>query len=152
MLDIDRIKSNFAKAIVKGCSESGCTLELADLGKHVVLKGEKIHADRKMCDCIIFVVNDSVIIGIVELKSKTVHSSEVIKKLANSSEVALNVLEKCTDNHADSRLYHIVLCKRWKIVELKNMKKGLKVRGKDHNIITKRCGVPFSTVISEFRK
>ena len=153
MLDIDCVKSNFAQAIVKRCSESGCTLSLAGLGEHVVLKGEKIYRDRKMCDCIIFVVNGSVIVGIVELKSGTVDSKDVIKKLTNSSEVALNILKKCTDNHADFRFYHIVLCNaRWKTIELKNMKKGLKVRGKKYSIIAKRCGISFSAIISKFKK
>ena len=89
MLDLDRIKRDFAHALRPRCSERGCTLSLQGLGDRVVLKGEEISQARQarkppMCDCIIFVVDDSIVIGIVELKSKTVDASQVEKKLVNT--------------------------------------------------------------------
>ena len=60
MLDIERIKSDCAHALRRRCSESGCTLRLGGLSSRVVLKGEELYQDRKMCDCIIFIVDDSV--------------------------------------------------------------------------------------------
>jgi hypothetical protein len=153
MLYIDRIKSRFAHALRRGCSEKRCTLRLQGLGNYAVLNGERICPDRKMCDCIIFVANGSVIIGIVELKSKTAHSSDIAEKLTNSSETALDILQRCADSGVDFRLCHLALSKKWKTIELRKIRKErVRIRGKVYSIITKRCGVSFSTVISEFGK
>lgn len=111
-MDIDRIKSDFSHASRRRCSESGCTLRLDGLSDHVVLKGEEICQDRKVCDCIIFVVGSPVVIGIVELKSRTVHSSEIVDKLTNGSEIALDVLEKCIGRQIKFEFYHLLLSQR----------------------------------------
>ncbi len=160
MLDLELIKRDFAHALRPSCSEKGCTLSLQGLGDRVVLKGEEISQARQahkppMCDCIIFVVDSSIIIGIVELKSKTVDVSQVEKKLVNSSRIALNIVEKYTDNRAEIEFYHLVLCKRWRHAEHREIKgKRIRVRGKKkgYSIITKRCGISFSEAISEFKK
>ena len=155
MLDLDRIKSDFSHALRRGCSESKCTLKLGGLGEYVVLKGEGLYRDRKMCDCIIFLAGNSVVIGIVELKSKTAHSTEIIEKLTNSSEAALDILKKCTDSQIDFEFFHIVLCKGWSPSELRKLKnRRIEVRGKGEkfSIVTKRCGVTFSSIVSEFEK
>lgn len=160
MLDIDRIKRDLAHALRQRCSERGCTLRLQGLRNHVVLKGEEILQDRQdrklpMCDCIIFVTDGSVTIGVVELKSKTADPSQIESKLTNSSRAALDIVEKYTDSRTEIRLYHLVLCKRWRPIEHRAIaSKRIKVRGKreEYSIITKRCGVSFSAVISEFKK
>jgi hypothetical protein len=105
-----------------------------------------------MCDCIIFATNKRIIIGIVELKSKTAHPSEIIEKLTNSSEVALSTLEKCRRNFTRLDFYHIVLCKGWDSSEHRVItSRRIVVRGKKYDIIPKRCGVSFSEVISSLR-
>jgi len=153
MLDIDRIKSDFAHALRRRCSEGGCTLRLDGLTNRVVLKGDGICQDRKMCDCIVFVVNGSVIIGIVELKGKTVHTSEVADKLTNSSEIALSILEKYADWGTKPTIRHLLLHKGLDSSELRKIeRRRIGIRGKRYDIIAKPCGVSFSTVISELRK
>lgn len=149
---IDRIKSDFTNVVVSSCSERGCTLRLDGLSNHVVLKGERTCKDRRICDCIIFTRDNCIIIGIVELKSKTIHSSEIVEKLTNGSEMALNILEKCSDISIEFEFYHLVLCKRWHTSQYKVIiSKKIIVRGKRYGIIPKRCGVSFSTVISSLR-
>jgi len=70
---IDYIKSDFAEEIV----------------------GEKICNNRRICDCVIFTIEDEyVVIGIIELKSKTAHSSEIEEKLTNGLEIASDILEQ----------------------------------------------------------
>jgi hypothetical protein len=160
MLDMDRIKSDFAHASKRRCSERGCTLGLGGLGNHLVLKGEELCPDRQsrrlpMCDCIIFVADGSIIIGIVELKSKTADPGQIEKKLANSSRIALDILGKYLDSRIEPVLYHIVLCKGWRTAEHRAItSRKIKVRGRSekYNIITDHCGVSLSTVISKYKK
>ena len=149
VLDMDGIKRDFAHALRSRCSENRCTLGLAGLRERVILKGDNIHQDRRMCDCIVFMVDDSVIVGIVELKGKTVHASEIIDKLANSSEVALKIIEKYAANHIRPEFYHLVLSLSQRGIELKKIKKGIRVRGRKHEITSRRCGTSFSDVISK---
>jgi hypothetical protein len=110
---INCIKSHFSDALVKRCSDKSCELTLDGLGQHVVLKGERLCTDRKICDCIIFAKDTYIVVGIVELKSKTVHPSAVVKKLENGSDLAQFIVEKCTDSPMNLEFYHIVLAKRW---------------------------------------
>ena len=63
---IERIKSNFAEEMVTHCSERSCKLKLVGLSDYVVLKGEKMRGDCKICDCLIFTENADGLIGLVE--------------------------------------------------------------------------------------
>lgn len=149
MLVIDCVKSKFTNAIITRCSEMGCRLKLDGLSNYVILKGERICQDRRICDCIIFIRDDSIIIGIVELKSKTAHSSEIEEKLTNGSLIALKILERCCDNSVKFEFYHLVLSKSWYSSEyMVIISRKIRVRGKKYEIIPKRCGVSFSKVIS----
>jgi len=149
MLDINCVKSNFTHALETRCSDKGCELKLFGLKNYIVLKGEDLCQSRRICDCIIFKVHSYIIVGIVELKSKTAHSSEVVEKLTNGSNVALDILEKCSDKHMKFEFYHIVLCKRWTSSEYRVIiSRKITVRGKRYNIMLKRCGVSFSEIIS----
>ena len=144
---IDCIKRKFTHAIIPCCSERNCKLGLDGLSNYVILKGEKICQGRKICDCIIFTGN--VIIGVAELKSKTVHWSEIEKKLTNGSEFALQILNKAGGRGIRFEFYHLVLCKSWRPPEYKVItSRKIIVRGKKYNILPKRCGVSFRKVIS----
>jgi hypothetical protein len=117
---MDCIKGDFGREIVNQCSERSCKLKLTGLSDYVILKGERICNNRKICDCIIFTMGDEyIVIGVVELKSRTAHSSEIEEKLTNGSEVALNILEKCNDEHLKFDFYHTVLSKKWSSSELR---------------------------------
>ena len=149
---ISRIKRDFSKGLAKNCSERGCRLRLNGLSNRVILKGEKICEDHKVCDFILFVNNNHIIIGIVELKSKTVHPSEVVEKLTNGSEIALNILGKSTNKPITVNFYHLVLAKGWRPFEYKVItSKKIIVREQKYHIIPKRCRVFFSTIISSLK-
>jgi len=106
-----------------------------------------------MCDCIIFVVNSSVIIGIVELKSKTVRTSEVADKLTNSSEIALDISEKYADKRVKPTFHHLLLHRGLDGSERRKIGRSrVRIRGKAYDIKTKRCGTSFSAVISDFKR
>jgi len=46
----------------------------------MILKGEKLCQNKKVCDCIIF-DEDHQVIGIIELKSKTTYPTEILENL-----------------------------------------------------------------------
>ncbi|MDI6864382.1 MAG: hypothetical protein QMC88_01840 [Thermodesulfovibrio yellowstonii] len=144
------MENKFNNPLVKCCEDMGCELRINNLSNYVILKGEKICKDRKMCDCIIFIgENNTIIIGIVELKNKTIHANDIIKKLTHGSEIALDILKKCSNNHMKFYFCHIVLGKRWDSSEHKVItNKKIIIRGKKYNILTMKCGVSISKAIS----
>jgi len=152
MLEV--IKGNLTHAVVERCAEQHCELRLDGLSNYVVLKGEQVCPDRRMCDCIIFVATESgVTIGIVELKSKTAHASEVIEKLTNASESALEILDGCGVRTAKPEFWHLVLSKRWDASEYRVItNRKIIVGGKKYPVIPKRCGTCFSAVIHSHRQ
>jgi len=152
MAIINRIKNNHINAVIPRCHEMGCHLRLNGSNNYVILKGERMCKDRKICDCIIFTSDNYIIVGIIELKSKTVHSSEIIVKLTNGLKIALDILKECNDNCMMYEFYPIVLCKSWHTSEYRIIiKRKIKIKGKRYNILPKKCGITFSTVISNLK-
>ncbi len=143
------IKKRFAYAVIKKCSESNCQLKLNGLSNYIVLKGEKICNDRKICDCIIFKENHHIIIAVIELKSKNIRASEIREKLTNGREKGLMVLEKCNDNDTID-FFHIVLYKNIRVPEYRVIAaEKIMINGKRHPVILKKCGESFSKLISD---
>ncbi len=152
-IKIDCIKSGFAEAIVNHCSERSCKLKLTGLSNHIILKGEKICNDRRICDCIIFTIEDEqVVIGIIELKGRTAHSSEIEEKLTNGLEIASDILEQCNIERFKSEFYLIALCKSLKSSEYRIISsRKIYFRGKRYDIIPKKCGLSFFNLILRLR-
>ncbi len=50
---IDYIRENYPYVLVEDCSERGCKLRV-DLGNHVIIKGEEMCKNQKICDHIVF--------------------------------------------------------------------------------------------------
>jgi hypothetical protein len=156
MAVIDCINIEFADKTIKRCSEkgTGCKLKLNTSYEHVILKGEKICSDRKICDCIIFVnQNDTIIVGIVELKSKHIDASAIEEQLTNGSKIALKILKKCPDTYNESNFYPIVLAKGWGRASKHAVMKNIKIQfgSERRRIITKKCGDSFLEIISQLK-
>lgn len=60
MVLFDCIKEEYCDAIVLNCAEKGCKIDLREIENYIILKGEKICKDRKICDHIIFIGNNSI--------------------------------------------------------------------------------------------
>ena len=149
---INRIKNIHTNAIISRCYEMGCRLKLNGLNNYIILKGEKMCIDRKICDCIIFISENYITVGIVELKSKTVHASEIVEKLTNGLKIALNILNECNGNCILNEFYLIVLHKSIHISEYqKIIRSRIELEGKKYNIIPKKCGTSFSALISKLK-
>jgi hypothetical protein len=160
MPTIDCIKNDFAEAIINHCKERGCKLKLVDLNNYVILKGEKvcerICIERQICDCLLFVVDTDVLIGLAELKSKNADAHEIKEKLTNGLEIASSILEKCCIEHeyVNFDFYLIVLAKSWPhAIEHRKIKNTrVMFRGKEYDILPKKCGLSFLDLISRLRK
>ncbi len=153
---IDCINIEFADKTIKRCSEkgTGCKLKLNTSQEHVILKGEKICSDRKIGDCIIFVnQNNTLIVGIVELKSKHIDASGIEEQLTNGSKSALKMLKKCPDAYNKSEFYPIVLAKGWGRTSRHAVIRNTKIQfgSKKRRIITKKCGDSFLEIISQLK-
>ncbi len=153
---IDCINIKFADKKIERCSEkgTGCKLKLNASYEHSIIKGEKICNDRKICDCIIFVNYDNtLLIGIVELKSKHIDASDIKEKLTNGSEIALKILEECPDTCNTSEFYPIVLAKGWGRASKHAMIRDAKIQfgSERRRIITKKCGDSFLDIISQLK-
>jgi len=146
---INCIKRDFSNAIRKRCYERGCLLNLKGLNIKVVLKGEEVCENIKICDCIIFTIRN--IIGIVELTKTLSDSKEIVEKLNNGTNIASKILENYNNiQQRNFEFYHIVLFNKCshhsEIKVIRNSK--IKVRGINHDIFPARCGYLLSRLIS----
>jgi len=149
-LDIRSIQKDYAKAVLPCCDDQQCKLILNNLQGYVILKGDTALTNCKMCDCIVFKVNGLITIGIIELKSKTVHASEVKEKLVNGTKFASSILQKYRVNHLAHKYYPILLHKGLDPISIRMIyKKRISVAGKKLPIYVKRCGTYFSSIIEE---
>lgn len=142
---INCIKRDYANAEINKCSESGCKLKLNSLSNKIILKGEKICRNRKICDCIIVTGN---VIGIIELKSKVKHINAIFEKFVNGKDIVLDILKKYNKNQNDFKFHYILLHKGISPSEFKLLtNRRIIVRGRKHYIMPKKCGYIFSKII-----
>ena len=71
------------------CSEHNCYVGLHGFRKRIIFKGEHavcqaLGKDKKACDCIIFTDKRSLVVSVVELKSKTIDYQAVKEKFDNT--------------------------------------------------------------------
>ena len=105
----------------------------------VILKGEKLSATERMCDCIIFHGKSEVSTSLVELKGKTLRASQVIQKLNNGGKWAKKILEQ--DGLQVGRVTAVVLAKRFHIHEYQVLRTSQILIGSTrYRIATRPCG------------
>jgi len=151
---IDCIKDNYCDAAVSHCAEKECKLRLTGLDNYVILKGEKICKDRKICDHIIFVGNDLILIIVVEFKSRNARPREIEEKLVNCSRAAVDILEKRVgvDSPPKFEFYHLVVVRNWRPHEYRRIvNTKLTIRGKRYDIIPKARDVSLFDLLSNYR-
>lgn len=142
------VDRNLPHAKAKRCCEARCELKLGGIRSLVLLKGELVLSDRKMCDCILFVVRDGLAVALAELKSKTAHAREIVEKLENASKAALDILAGCVPALAKPRLVFLVLAKSWHRSELKVLTgHGVSAGGTRYPVLPKKCGASLSQVL-----
>ena len=149
MCIIKFIKDNYPDKIIKHCKESGCELSLVGIRNHIMLKGEKL-SNEMVCDCIIFKKNNTLVIGLVELKSKTLHVRDIYKKLVNGAKIATSILSKYKKAIEEIKLIPVVLHKSIDPMETRELgqkKYTIKHGGQNLYIRSRKCGTRFSELI-----
>lgn len=147
-MNIQSIKENCKSFRIKCCSEKQCKLKIDTTKKFVILKGELIVKNRpqKICDCLIF-QNDGRII-LVELKSKSLNSTQIHDKFTNSVKEAMYIVD---DPKSNLKLFFVLLTKSHTNSSTFNALKQTKIRvhGVRYNIRMNRCGESLKRIIAK---
>jgi len=144
------VQANLPGARIQKCCESRCTLRLDDLRPFILLKGEKVRPQQRMCDCIVFLERDSLIMAMAELKSGTVDVSQVVEKLRNGSRAAIAIVHAASGTQRDIGACFVVLARRWHRSEhklLTHKSNRIRVEGTKHPILPRRCGTRLSGLL-----
>jgi len=133
-------------AVIGVCRDEGCSLTTDGIPAHVILKGEALLDDWKMCDCIIFISRQPLLIVMAELKSKTVSVTSVMEKLTNATDFVQVVMGHLKVQ--DYSLVHVVLARRWDTSEYRVLTcRRVQCGGKRHPVIPRRCGDRLAAVL-----
>ena len=142
-MSIDCIKRHFEHALQNQCSEQGCAVNLRQIPNRVVLKGEKlVREEESICDCLFFLFeNGKYTVALVELKSKNVDVSLVVKQFTNGTRKAFEMLSQCGIDAKNTRWYHFLYSKELKTAARKKLDDSkVSLKGRLFKINRKRCG------------
>ena len=139
------IKNEFHRKLVKHCKERSCKLQMDINSSFVILKGEKIAQNEKICDCfIIFSYNSRILLALVELKNKSIHRNEIEQKFKNSLKYAKELMNKCEIKEKDVDLVLILLKKGIKSSEFQVLRD---IKFNRRKIFIKKCGIKISEIL-----
>lgn len=147
---IEKIKKCYPRAIKKKCCEQGCRLDLAGIGKHVVLKGEllvpKNHPTKpKICDCLVFSLDDRFRISVVELKSISNNWERVKEQLTGGREHAYKILKNIKPNRTPE-IVMVWLTKRRTSSTVEFFKKSVCISNEKYYIQYVNCGSSLKSI------
>jgi len=151
MTSINSIREQYSSAVIRKCRERNCELKTGDLKNCVILDGEKVSQRGKRCDCIIFIKDYDIFIGLVELKSRDIHATEIKKKFDNSVRITLGIIKTVNSIRKRRNFFFILLHKGINAIERKKLvEEKITVNGEQKDIIVKRCGTSFSDILHKF--
>lgn len=133
----------------------GYKVKTGSVGSCLIVKGDKILAEDKSCDCIIFIeAGNCLLIAIVELKGKPSSVGDIVEKFRNTSQLVTRMLNKCTPTRLPVEifpiLYHTGIGSRQKR-ELRKDGNRIRFSKERHRIIMKEYKVTLKQVISNFK-
>lgn len=138
-----KILDDYNEAVIEKCEERGCKVSLGELKKseYIILKGEKIHQNCKMCDCVFFICREELILAVVELKNRDVDATDIVEKHQNTLDSAYKIIKKYWGEKTEFRYFPILLSRGIRSAEVKRfMKKAVNWLGEKHLIIKHDCG------------
>lgn len=144
-MSLEGIREEYGEG--RSCSERGCKLKTGGLNC-VIINAEKhrANANESMCDCIVFVDNKRIVVGICELKSGGVDVRQVEKQLR----AGVNLAEKICATHvkgAKPRMIPILLTHPSPIDTLKLSVTKVRVCGRDRSIVQRPCNTRMSDIM-----
>lgn len=119
-----KIEKKYEHAVVSACCENNCKLQIGAEGEYIILKGEKLVTQGKICDCIIF-RNDGTTV-MAELKSSSLAVSSIVEQLTNGGKKAVEIAGK--SGVSEHSLYFILMAKSFKNYSAKYRLNHQKVR------------------------
>jgi hypothetical protein len=142
-----QITNCFGNSIVNRCRDEGCEFKAHGTKNLIVVKGEKLCPNRKVCDCIIFVPRGiRLAVFLVELKSSGHHVSHIIEQLTYGYEKAVEYL-KDMDLFLLSDFSFLVLTKKRKYPQFTMLSESRIDRAGKKRILVKNCGFSLSELL-----
>lgn len=153
-LTIDLV-GKFSNCLSCHCQEGRCKLRLDSL-RHsslVIIDGLKYQEfynyRERLCDCIIFYIEGSIIVSVVELTGGRMDAEKGKKQLIGGAKVAEDAIGTY---RANNFLPVALFGRRTHPSELKVMASlKLRFQGKNYNPIIERCGSSLKSIIETYR-
>ena len=147
----NHLRAKFSKCICTSCRRRGCQLNLGSLPSHslTVIDADKYREccnfKGKLCDYILFYLEDSPTVAVVELKGGRIKAGVAQKQIGNGSKVA----EQITGTHRVSDFPPILLHgRRLKRLEIETLKIArVPFQGKNYRIVIERCGTTLREIL-----
>lgn len=154
---LEDIQDNIEKDVylIKRCKDKGCQLKIGrDVENYIIYDIEKYiknnYADEKTTDCLImFIINSTKKIAIVELKGKDPGITEIKYKFKS----VIKILNKIIKKQAlkDYTFYPILLSKKISSEKTKQLHKiKIRFKSKDYSIIKERCNTSLSFIYRKY--
>ena len=136
----------YKNAIVEACCGHGCKLITHDMPNTVILSEDLLLSGTR-ADCLIFSLNNDLVIGVCELKSKHLDAAKIRQQICNSVTHALEIRKSCFPN-VKYRIIPILLARSYKGSAHGRLKHTpIVINGEKHLIRLKKCGDTFSKII-----
>ena len=144
---LQEIKKEYGNSVIKECKDSGCCLNMHKMSDYMMLKGELVSPDQKMCDCIIFHSSKKVIH--VELKSKSLDPGQIIDQFTNAGQKSWLILASLDSTDRFEPVF-ILLAKKYQNHSAVDMlrRKKIKIQGNRYSIRLEHCGDLLRNLIS----
>ncbi|MBD3200659.1 MAG: hypothetical protein GF316_11635 [Candidatus Lokiarchaeota archaeon] len=146
-------ESNFTHALRNNCSERNCRLVLDNCRERIIIKGEEIRKNNNesICDNIIFISKNKIIIINVELKSKTIDYGKIINKFRQTPIYTKNFLNCCKKDFLKYTYIPIILAKSWNVITKRKFKnQKVRFENKNYDLILSDCGIRISIILSKY--
>lgn len=152
--DIQDVMKN-DEYLIKRCKDKGCQLKIGrDIDNYMIFNIEEYikenYKDEKTTDClIIFIINASKNLAIVELKGSSPGVTDVKKKFISVIKILKKIIKK--DVLKDYQFYPILLSKNLSSEKTKQLYKiKIKFENKDFSIIKERCNTNLSFIYKKY--
>ena len=149
-MNIDSIlNQEFGNFKIGNCKDPNCKLNFDSFNDPFIIKGDKYRTDIKMCDCIMFIQKDGIILVCAELKSRTVHVSDVVKKLQNSIDSIRPFLSQNRETLSPRDIHFLVIAIGFNNPVIKSLeRKKIRIGNRKLPILTRKCGYSLKTLLT----
>ena len=146
-----RIAKAYPDAVQERCEEHGCSLGLEGLPERVVLKGELVPHQGRICDGLVFVAVEErgVALAAVELKSGSYYPEEVLEQLQNGATAGSGIASE--QQVTISRFLAVLLHRRGSrgsTAEFRHLRRAeIEFGGRKQRVTIEQCGACLSELV-----